>query len=304
MRAQGIFVPVLPAVAQMAGNAKLLATVLDAAPTLSFQRVFPHIDSRALDPARIVEELLADWRPDQEALILSAEDFRPTHAARLQHLLPAADFTVVLVARTQDQWFESYHNQLMKTGDVHQDLPSFIAVTLSRNTERLCYPDWWAHFDGWRQALGNCSVQLYDEARSDLFGSFFKAAGLPTPSGIAEIPRQRESMSLHQLTYLSVLESDTPLAAFVRRRAASAQAADRLGGPEAKVLRLRERAFLADYFASSNARLLEALGRPADDGALRFSEPAQEPPTIDEVRDSEPYRRHETLANDIYASMT
>ena len=75
--------PVLPAVAKMAGNAKLLATVLSEAPSLSFLRNFPEIDTAALDPAEALAELLADWRADRETAILSAENFRPQHAATL-----------------------------------------------------------------------------------------------------------------------------------------------------------------------------------------------------------------------------
>ena len=38
LREHGIYVPVIPAVAAMAGNAKLLATALSQRPSLTFQR--------------------------------------------------------------------------------------------------------------------------------------------------------------------------------------------------------------------------------------------------------------------------
>jgi hypothetical protein len=288
----------------MAGNAKLLATVLSDEPSLSFQRVFPHIDSRTLDPANLVQALLADWHQVDESVVLSAENFRPNHAARLKHLLPAVEIVVVLFVRTQDQWIESYHNQLLKTGDIHQDLPDFIMATLSRSSDRLCYPDWWEHYAAWRDTFGACSVQIYDEAREDLFGSFFRAAGLPTPQGIAEIPRQQESINLYQIAYLQALDGQTPFADFARRRAASLEAARQLGGPDARLLRRADRNRLAKLFSESNARLLEALGRSGDDPALRFSWPASEPLFLEEISASVPYRNHKALADEIYAGLT
>jgi len=63
LREHGIYLPVLPAVAQMAGNAKLLTTALNRRPTSMFQRAFPNIDVSKLDPAQIVAELLKGWRP-------------------------------------------------------------------------------------------------------------------------------------------------------------------------------------------------------------------------------------------------
>lgn len=287
----------------MAGNAKLLATALSGAPTLSFQRVFPKIDARTLEPVRIVQNLLADWRPDREAVVLSAEDFDPTQATRLQQLLPAADITVVLFVRTQDRWMESYYNQLIKTGDVHQNLQSFIADTLGQQISRLYYPDWWAHFKGWQDSIGSCSVRFYNEVQLDLFGAFFQAAGLPVPKGIAEIPRQTGSIDLYQITYLISLDSEIPFADFIRRRRASAEAAGQLGGPEARILRSSDRDHLRDHFSASNARLLAALGRPGDDPALRFAEPEQQPLTTEEVLASEPFRQHKVLADEIYAGL-
>ena len=88
LRKHGIYVPVLPAVAAMAGNAKLLATALSKRPSLTFQRAFPEIDVSALNPAVLVSELLKDWKRDSESVVLSAENFRPHHVTRLHELLP------------------------------------------------------------------------------------------------------------------------------------------------------------------------------------------------------------------------
>jgi hypothetical protein len=303
MRAQGIFVPVLPAVAQMAGNAKLLATVLSDAPTLSFQRVFPHIDTHALDTIQIVEDLLEDWRPDEEAIVLSAENFRPNHAARLRALFSTVAVTVVLFVRAQDRWMESYHNQLIKSADVRQDLPSFIEATLSQQSDRLCYPDWWQHYTIWQENFGDCRIVFFDEVRSSLFDSFFTTAGLVPPIGIPDIPRQQESIGFHQLTYLSMWDHEVSFPDFVRRRTACAEAARQLGDLEPRILRQVDRHRLVDCFSGSNARLLAALGRPTDDPALQFSTQANDCLTFKEVRDSDPYRRYQALADEIYAGL-
>ena len=295
--------PVLPAFARMAGNAKILATVLSDAPSHSFGRAFPDVDVRALRADDLMDELLADWRPETETAILSAENFRPNHAARLRGLLEdVARVTVVLFVRAQDRWVESYYNQLTKTRDIQQSPTEFVDSIIDPDTDRLCCPDWWSHFQTWRETFGNCQVVLYDEVKSDLFGAFFKAAGLSSPSGIPEIARQQESLDLHQLVYLTALDHGLSFDEFAQRRAASAEASRRLGAPSARILSLADFRRLSDRFASSNARLLETLHRPIDDPALCLVAPRDEPMTRDEVLASEPYQRHHTIADEIHAA--
>src|SRR2546423_7763876 len=128
LRKHGIYVPVLPLVAEMAGNAKLLATALSRRPSLTFQRAFPKIDLRTLDPSGLVAELLQDWRADSESVVLSAENFRPNHAPRLRELLPkTAPSVVVLFVRRQDRWIDSYFNQMVKTNEISEDISTFVA---------------------------------------------------------------------------------------------------------------------------------------------------------------------------------
>src|SRR5437899_11204750 len=64
LRKHGIYVPVLPVVAQTAGQAKLVATALSQQPSLTFQRAFPEIDVSPPDPARLRAALRQDWPPD------------------------------------------------------------------------------------------------------------------------------------------------------------------------------------------------------------------------------------------------
>src|SRR5207245_3468945 len=111
----------------MAGNAKLLPTALSRPPSLTFQRAFPQIDISALDPARLVTELLQDWRPDSESVVLSAENFRPNHARGLRDLLPkTVPCVVVLFVRRQDRWFDFCFNQLLKGNEIHDDISTFV----------------------------------------------------------------------------------------------------------------------------------------------------------------------------------
>ena len=305
LRAQGIYVPVLPAVAKMAGNAKLLATVLSDAPSLSFRRAFPDIDTSAIDPQRVVDDLLRDWRPEREAVVLSAENFRPGHAAVVARLLPPkVDVGVVLFIRRQDSWIESYHNQMVKTGENHEDLSRFLDVVFDSKSDRLCYPDWSLNREAWREAFGACAIVFYDEAQSDIFGAFFHAASLTLPEGVPDIDRQQVSLDLHQLSYLLALDPTLPFAEFARRRAASAAAAARLGAPRLPTMRPADRERLVSRLAASNKRLLESLGRSADDPALCLTNEPMQRASLEEVRASESYQRHRKLADDIYDRAT
>lgn len=302
LRKRGIYVPVLPAVAQMAGNAKLLATILSRRPSLSFQRVFPHIDVSAIAPSSIVAELLGDWRPNAESVILSAENFRPDHALALRRLLPTcAPSVVVLFVRRQDQWVESYFNQLTKTADLSEDLSSFVARLCDTQGERFCRPDWYAHYQAWRQAFGNCNIVFYDEAKSDLFGAFLKAAGLPPVSDLVDVDRAQVSLNIHELAYLLALERPFSHNSFVRRRTASGDASRRLGlVPGCSILGPTEHAQLRRRFETSNRSLLEAIGRASEPELLRLTH-ATSYRCLDDIYPSDGYARHKVLADAIFA---
>jgi hypothetical protein len=302
LRAQGVYVPVLPAVAPMMGNAKLLATVLNGAPSAPFRHVFPNVDVSSLDPAAVAAELLADWRPEREAVVLSAEIFRPEHAARVRAVLPPwADVAVVLFVRRQDLWIESYYRQLVKTSEARGDLSAFVTAVLARTDERLCYPDWWLHHQAWHRAFGNCNAVVFDEAKDDLFAALFTAAGFPVPRGIPDVPPQQVALDLHQIAYLLSQAAPLPFAEFARRRAASVEASRRLGAPQPRSLLLpADRARLAAVFAESNRRFLAAAGRPLDTFAMAPA--TREPITLADVYASEAFVRHKALADDLLAA--
>lgn len=305
LRAAGIHVPAHPLAPNIAGNAKLLATALAGAPSPRFARVFPRIDVAALDPAAIAATLLAEWRRDREALVLSAENFRPGHAPRLAALLPRdAEIAVVLFVRRQDEWSESYYNQLVKTGDIHLDFPTFLGVIRSPDgDERIYRPDWLLHYRSWRAAFGDCRIVFYDESRDDLLAAFLAAAALPPIAGLPEIERKQVSLDFRQLAWLTSLGPTLPFAEFRRRRAAAAEAARRSGPPPRhSLLDSATRAALGARFAESNRGLLAQIGREA---AAHYLAPASAPPPhmpVEAFRDTADYASFRDMVERILAA--
>ena len=304
LRKHGIYVPVLPLVAEMAGNAKLLATALSRRPSLTFQRAFPKIDLSALDPTRLVAELLHDWRAGAESIVLSAENFRPNHAPRLRELLPeTAPCVVVLFVRRQDRWIDSYFNQMVKTNEINEDISTFVAQLCDTDGERMCRPDWFAHYQAWRDAFGDCKVVFYDEVASDVFGAFIAAAGLEPVPDLIDIDRAQVSLNVYELAYLLDLKTPIDYPDFLLRRTASEKASRRLGLHETRSLlsnadleRLRNR------FEASNHRLLIALGRNKSPTLLRLDLRSETDSYCDpkEFFASESYARYRELADAIY----
>lgn len=274
LREQGIYLPILREVAEMAGNAKLLPAALGQRPSLTFQRAFPKIDIGALDPARVVSDLLQDWRSDSESVILSAENLRPIHAQRLRDLLPTnAPSVVVLFVRRQDRWLDSYFNQMIKTSEVHEEVGTFLTRILAGNNERLCRPDWFEHYLSWRTAFGDCQVVFYDEVVSDVLGAFFKAAGLSTASDLIDIDRAQVSLNVYELAYLLELKAPVEHSDFLRRKSASEKAAHRLAIRDNRsLLSESDLSLLRKAFEEPNRRLIAALDRTEAPFPLKLDE--------------------------------
>ncbi len=302
LRSHGVHVPVLPLVERMAGNAKLLATALAGEASPTFARAFPEIDVRSLDPTAIVRELLAEWRADRETVVLSAENFRPSHAARLRGLLPRdARCTVVLFVRRQDDWIESWHNQLVKSGEIRYGLHDFVEIICSgARSERLGYPDWSHHHAAWHDAFGSCRIVFYDEARDDVFAAFADAAELSIPPGFPDVPRAQLSLDAHGLAYFLSIDRPFEAADFARRRAAVAEASRRLGAPRARsVLSDADRAALRARFDASNRALLERVGRCPDDPVLAIGARGRDVVSLDDVYASPEFGTFRALADAI-----
>ena len=305
LRKHGLYVPVLPAVAQMAGNAKLLAVALSRRPSLTFQRAFPEIEVNTLDPARVLAELLEGWRGDSESVVLSAENLRPNQARPLRELLPTtAPCVVVLFVRRQDRWIDSYFNQLVKTNEIQEKPSTFVARLCDSDDERRFCPDWFAHYEVWRRAFGNCKVVFYDEVASDVFAAFLDAAGLETVPGLIDIDPAQVSLNVHELAYLLDLKSPIEYSDFLRRRVASEKASRRFGVRKTRsLLDNEDLARLRDRFNASNRRLVAALGRSEKDSPLQLDQNCNSDSycSLPELYASESYARYRKLADAIYA---
>ncbi|HVI82564.1 MAG TPA: hypothetical protein VM717_07445 [Chthoniobacterales bacterium] len=305
LREHGVYVPILPAVAEMAGNAKLLPTALGQRPSLTFQRAFPQIDTRGLNPTRIIAELLQKWRSDSESLVLSAENLRPIHAHRLRELLPSnAPCVVVLFVRRQDRWLDSYFNQMIKTNEIHENVSAFIARLLEGNDQRLCCPDWFAYYEAWRAAFGNCNIVFYDEVASDVFGAFIAAAGLPRAPGVSDVDRAQVSLNLYELAYLLDLKAPIDYADFLRCKSASEKASRQLGVRDTRsVLSDSDLSRLRNAFEESNQRLITELGRRETKSPLELDQRRNSDSycSLPNFYKSESYTRYRKLADAIYA---
>lgn len=305
LRTHGVYIPVIPAVAAMAGNAKLLATTLSRRPSLTFQRGFPEIDVTKLDPAQIVAELLSGWRANFESIVLSAENLRPNHAARLRGLLPnPASCVVVLFVRRQDRWIDSYFNQMVKTNEVATEIGPFVTKLCDTDGERLCRPDWFAQYEAWRSAFGNCRIVFYDEVASNVFSAFFKAADLPRVPNLIDVDRAQVSLNTHEVAYLLEQKQPMEFPDFLDRKNAAEKASRRLGVnkvqsflSDADLARLRER------FSESNRRLIAALGRENNRPPLEIDTDTKSDSYCDlgQLRASESHDQFRKLADAIYS---
>lgn len=305
LRRHGIYIPVIPAVAVMAGNAKLLATTMSRRPSLTFQRGFPEIDVSKLDPARIVDELLSDWRSSSESVVLSAENLRPNHAQRLHALLPmSARCAVVLFVRRQDRWIDSYYNQMVKTNEVTTEIGPFLTKLCDTEGERLCRPDWFAYYKAWSDAFGNCRVIFYDEVANDVFGAFLEAAGLPKIPNLVDVDRAQVSLNTYEVGYLLEQEQPIEFADFLQRKNASEKASRRLGRHKSQsFLSAEDLARLHDRFDESNRRLVAALGRENNPPPLQIDANTDSNSYCDlrQLYRSEAYAEYRELADAIYS---
>ena len=305
LRKHGIYVPVIPAVAAMAGNAKLLATTLSRRPSLTFQRGFPEIDVRKLDPAKIIADLLSDWRPNFEAVVLSAENLRPNHAQRLRELLPnPARIAVVLFVRRQDRWIDSYFNQMVKTNEVAEPISAFVTKLCDTDGERLCRPDWFAHYESWRNAFGNCRIVFYDEVANNVFRAFFNAADLPAVPGLVDVDRAQVSLNNYEVAYLLEQKQPIEFSDFLRRKTASEKASRRLRlGKTQSFLSDADLARLRKRFGESNQRLIATLGGEHNPPPLQI-DPSSESDSYCDLRrlyQSDLYAEYRKLADAIYS---
>lgn len=305
LRKHGLYVPVLPIAAEMAGNAKLLTTALNGRATPMFQRHYSQIDVKALDPAKILAQLLEQWRADEESVVLSDENLHEGHARRLRELLPqSVACDVILFVRRQDRWVDSYFNQLVKTNQNDGNIAAFVTRICGADEGKLFQPDWYAQYEGWRNAFGCCTVVFYDDVSSDVFTAFLSAAGLKGVPNLIDIDRAQVSIDVYQLAYLLGLRTPASFPDFLHRLTACEKASIYFGRQKTQSLltttdltRLRER------FEPSNRRLMTALGRDGEVSPLQLDSgcDAGSYCNLDELYASSTYRRYRRLADTIYA---
>lgn len=290
IRAQGIYYPILPQIAQIAGNAKLLASSMLGHVTPSFRRAFPQIDPRALDPSEIARDLLKGWNPDKETLVLSAETFMPDHAERLHAMLPQdAEIKVVLFVRRQDLWFESYFNQLTKTGNIQMNMSQFIEDVMQNEAGRYCTPDWYAQWRHWVEVFGACEVVFFDAVKRDLFGAFLKASDLPTLTDLPHIAAQQVSMTNHHLAYLLDIMRDLNADSYEAARKTCLLIPSE-NAPKHSILNSDQRKVIQSTFQSSNQKLLGALKVSSDDVRMNMPDDVEHYMALDAIWASDGYK--------------
>jgi len=151
---------------------------------------------------------------------------------------------------------------MVKTNEINEDISAFVARLCDTDGERLCRPDWFAHYEAWRDAFGDCKVVFYDEVASDVFGAFIAAAGLEPVADLIDIDRAQVSLNVYELAYLLDLKIPIDYPEFLLRRAASEKASRRLGLHETRsLLSSADLERLRNRFEASNQRVLAALGR-------------------------------------------
>src|SRR5205823_6420912 len=117
---------------------------------------------------------------------------------------------------------------MVKVNEIHEDISTFVARLCDTDGERLCRPDWFAHYQAWREAFGNCKVIFCDEIASDVFRAFLAAAGFEPMPDLIDIDRAQVSLNIYELAYLLELKKPIAYPDFLRRRAASEKASRRL----------------------------------------------------------------------------
>jgi hypothetical protein len=192
---------------------------------------------------------------------------------------------------------------MVKTNEINEDISTFVARLCDTDGERLCRPDWFAHYEAWRDAFGDCHVVFYDEVASDVFGAFVAAAGLEPVPDLIDIDRAQVSLNVYELAYLLDLKTPIDYPEFLRRRAASEKASRRLGLNETRsLLSSADLERLRNRFEASNQRLLTALGRNNDSTLLQLDVRSASDSYCDlkEFYASESYALYRELADAIY----
>jgi len=209
-----------------------------------------------------------------------------------------------LFVRRQDRWIDSYFNQMIKTNEVAREISAFVVQLCDTEGERLCRPDWFAHYQSWTDAFGDCRVIFYDEVADDVFAAFSNAAGLPVIPDLVDVGRAQVSLNTYEVAYLLEQRQPIRFADFLARKNASEKASRRLGI-------LKTQSFLSDAdlsrlhqrFDQSNRRLIAALGRESDPPPLQIDASTESDSycNLDQLYSSGSYVEYRKMADAIYS---
>jgi hypothetical protein len=291
LRKKGIYVPVLPEVSLMAGNAKLLPVAIDKNASKSFMRAFPYINLSELNPATVVAELIKDWRRESEVLVLSAENFRSSHAQVMRDLLPhGTTYAIKLFIRRQDSWVDSYFNQLTKTNDINESIDQFVTHMCEAKEGRIANPDWYGQYHAWSKAFGHCEVINFEDAQSDLLESLLPSEQFGRLDDYPDLPPEQVSIGVFQMAYLLQLDADTPFPDFILHRNAADAAARTLDlNMKRSLLSPEARRRLQNRFELGNSRLLSIIGKNNDSKLLEIEVESNNYCDLNELYNSKNY---------------
>lgn len=204
-----------------------------------------------------------------ERVLLSAEglSLMPTRkgssarAACLARCLDGFDVTVLMYLRRQDQWYESMHNERVKTSGETRSLEDYVALGLRRG-----FADYLKQWHYWRR-FGDVRVRVFepDQLRDgDVVADFFAELGIGDRHGLRSVAVQ--NARLHP----ALLEPKRAVNRYLKERLAR-QLARRAVTQLGRLLPATQRATMAvplaerilEHHAASNAALAAALGREA-----------------------------------------
>ena len=282
--------PIKPGFEKLAANAKLVTLGIDNSLARGFARNFPDFDVAKLDPQDELERLIALCPDNVETVILSSEKMRPRHAKPLSRLIKnGMACQIVLFVRRQDDWMDSYINQLIKNNNIDSIEDAF-EKALNPEENLYCSPDWLFNYKEWVKYFDDIRIIFYDDKTRSIFEQFTEIIGFESTVRFREIERANTSLSLNELAYLDSFKSTMPSSEFVKHRRASHMVAVNLPAKKERFSFLlgRHRQGLIDQFSVANQTLIGLLG--AKDGLLDMGVTDKNGIDLNDVRQSKDYK--------------
>ena len=286
--------PVVAGFEKVKANAKRLTIAFDADLAGNFSINFPDLDLSSLDPREELDALVKSPPADTKTIILSSEKMRNWQAKPLADLI-GSDFPcrIVLYVRKQDDWLDSYFNQLVKNREC-QSIDDAVDKAVSGHDRTFFCPDWLLNYNEWSENFEDLKVVPYDAPAGDIFEKFVRAMDFPRSDVFHDIEKTNESLSTFEITYLARVGTDVGLPQFLKRRKACKEIARivaRTGG-KASFLSKQHRQALRDRFQAGNSELLARLG--LDDDLLAIKPEAENFVSISDIAASDGFKDFES----------